>query len=287
MTAHSDYTRIEKAIRYVGENFRAQPSLAQIAARTGLSEYHFQRMFRRWAGISPKRFLQYLTANYARQLLHESRTVLEVSDAAGLSGGGRLHDLFVNLHAVTPGEVRAFGADLAIRFGFHATRFGECLVALTTRGVCGLEFVMQAGHKAAVARLKSQWPAAIFHESPRATHPVVERLFGTEDGGQIDLFVSGSNFQIKVWEALLRIPSGRVVAYTDIAARIGRPAATRAVASAIAHNRVAVLIPCHRVIRNSGAFGEYRWGAARKQALVGHELSRRVSALPADAEEVA
>jgi AraC family transcriptional regulator of adaptative response/methylated-DNA-[protein]-cysteine methyltransferase len=275
--AASDYARIEKTIRYLEANFRAQPSLAAVAAQVHLSEYHFQRLFRRWAGISPKRFLQVLTAGYARRLLHESRTVLEVSDAAGLSSGGRLHDLLVNLHAVTPGDIQAQGANLCIQYGFHPSPFGECLIAVTARGICAIEFVTTGGRATALAQAKRHWPAASWRLQPRATQVVAARLFAgaRTDGERFDLLVQGSNFQAKVWEALLRIPSGSVVSYEDVATRIAAPTATRAVASAIARNPVAVLIPCHRVIRKSGVFGEYRWGSARKKALLGWEAAQR------------
>ena len=275
----SDYARIEKAIVWLAANFRAQPSLADIAAQLRLSEYHFQRLFRRWAGISPKRFLQVLTAEHARHLLRESRNVLEVSDASGLSGGGRLHDLMVKLHAVTPGEVQAQGANLVIRYGFHASPFGECLIALTARGVCGIEFVTGAGRAATLAAMQSHWPRATWHREPHATQAVAARLFGSaRRRSGIDLYVQGSNFQVKVWEALLAIPPGHILSYEDVAAGIGAPSATRAVASAIARNPVALIIPCHRVIRKTGAFGEYRWGAVRKQALLGWEVAQREDA---------
>ena len=275
--ATTDYARVEKTIRYLEKNFRAQPSLATVAAQVHLSEYHFQRLFRRWAGISPKRFLQYLTADYARQLLHASRNVLEVSDAAGLSGAGRLHDLMVNLHAATPGDIKAQGANLHIQYGIHPSPFGECLIAITARGICALEFLVAGGRGAALARLRQQWPAASWCLQPRATQPVAARLFdGTRaSGDRVDLFVQGSNFQVKVWEALLRIPPGRVVSYAAVAAHIHAPTATRSVASAIARNPVALMIPCHRVIRSSGMFGDYRWGSARKQAIFGWEAARR------------
>lgn len=269
--AASDYARIEKTIRYLEANFRAQPSLAEVAAQARLSEYHFQRLFRRWAGISPKRFLQALTAEYARDLLRASRTVLEVSDAAGLSGAGRLHDLLVTLHAVTPGEIQERGANLTIQYGFHPSPFGELVLAKTERGICCIEFVAASGRAATLANLRRQWPAADWRLQPRATKALAEKIFSNGPRGRFDLWVRGSNFQIKVWQALLRIPCGSVAAYEDLAARIEAPTATRAVASAVARNPVAILIPCHRVIRKTGAFGEYRWGSTRKKALLGWE----------------
>lgn len=268
--AASDYERIEKTIRYLEANFRAQPSLAEVAAQAQLSEYHFQRLFRRWAGISPKRFLQALTAEYARNLLRASRNVLEVSDAAGLSSGGRLHDLLVTLHAVTPGEIQERGANLTIQYGFHPSPFGEFLLAKTARGICCIEFVASEGRDATLANVRRQWPAADWRLQPRATKVLAQKLFSNSQE-RFDLWVRGSNFQIKVWQALLRIPRGSVAAYEDLAARIEAPSATRAVASAVACNPVAILIPCHRVIRKTGAFGEYRWGSTRKKALLGWE----------------
>lgn len=272
----SDYARIEKTIRYLEANFRTQPSLADVAAQIHLSEYHFQRLFRRWAGISPKRFLQALTAEFARDLLRESRSVLEVSDAAGLSSASRLHDLLVTLHAVTPGEVQDQGANLQIQYGFHPSPFGELIVAATARGICAVEFVASSGRAATLANIQQSWPAARWRLQPRATQVLARRLFARpgQTGGRFDLLVQGSNFQIKVWEALLRIPSGSVVAYQDLAARIEAPSATRAVASAVARNPIALLIPCHRVIRKTGAFGEYRWGSIRKKALLSWEAAQ-------------
>lgn len=269
--AASDYARIEKAIRYLEANFRAQPSLAEVAAQAQLSEYHFQRLFRRWTGISPKRFLQALTAEYARDLLRASRTVLEVSDTAGLSSAGRLHDLLVTLHAVTPGEIKDQGANLQIQYGFHPSPFGEVVLAKTERGICCIEFVASSGRAATLANIHRQWPAADWRLLPRATKVLAEKLFSHQSHERFDLWIRGTNFQIKVWQALLRIPSGSVTAYEDLAARIAEPTATRAVASAVARNPVAILIPCHRVIRKTGAFGEYRWGNVRKKALLGWE----------------
>ena len=272
----TDYERIERAIRYLEENYQHQPSLKELAQNTGLSEFHFQRLFRRWAGVSPKRFLQYLTAGHAARLLRASRSNLEAAYEAGLSGGGRLHDLFINLHAVTPGELKRAGAGLTIQYGFHPSPFGECLIAMTARGVCHLGFLLPADRRAALAELAAEWPHARLKETPRVTAPLARRLFTRVNGDapSIDLHVRGTNFQIKVWEALLRIPPGGVVSYEDIARRIRAPRAVRAVANAVAHNPVAWLIPCHRVIRKSGALGGYRWGETRKKALLAWEAAR-------------
>jgi AraC family transcriptional regulator of adaptative response/methylated-DNA-[protein]-cysteine methyltransferase len=272
----TDYARIERAIRYLEENYRRQPDLKELARGAGLSEFHFQRLFRRWAGISPKRFVQYLTAGHAVRLLRESRSNLDTAHEAGLSGGGRLHDLLVNFHAVTPGELKRDGAGLTLQYGFHPSPFGECLIALTARGICHLGFVPPEGKLAALAELAAEWPRARLEEAPRATAPIARRLFARGNGRspEIGLHVPGTNFQIKVWEALLRIPPGRVVSYEDLPRHIPAPRAVRAVANAVAHNPVAWLIPCHRVIRKSGALGGYRWGETRKKALLAWETAR-------------
>lgn len=274
--AASDYARIEKTIRYLEANFRSQPSLAEVAAQAQLSEYHFQRLFRRWAGISPKRFLQFLTAGYARQLLARAHDTLDTALASGLSGGGRLHDLMVNVYAATPGELRNSGAGLTIRYGFAPTPFGECLAARTARGICHLAFV-DDGRRTAMATLGARWPQARFERDGAGIEKLVRQLFApaaAHGHKPLALHLHGTNFQIRVWEALVRIPAGAVLSYEDLARALDAPAARRAVASAVAANSVALLIPCHRVIRKSGAFGEYRWGAPRKQAVLAWEAAR-------------
>lgn len=280
---HLDYVRIEKAIRYLDENFHRQPSLAEVAQAVGLSEYHFQRLFRRWAGISPKRFLQFLTAEHAKQLLRDSRSTLDVAFSVGLSGPGRLHDLLVSTEAMTPGEVKQAGAGLLVRYGIHPGPFGESLLALTDRGICALAFLPGGEKESAVEELRRRWPAAELREDATATLPVLQRVFdgSRELPAPLGLHLRGTNFQIRVWEALLRIPSGAVATYEDVARMIGSPGAARAVGSAVAANPVAYLIPCHRVIRGTGAFGEYRWGSARKRAILGWEAARAHAAAPA------
>jgi AraC family transcriptional regulator, regulatory protein of adaptative response / methylated-DNA-[protein]-cysteine methyltransferase len=271
-----DYMRIERAIQYLALHADQHPALGDVAAHIGLSEYHFQRLFRRWAGVSPKRFLQFLTAEHARALLQSSRSVLDVAMDAGLSGTGRLHDLMLAIHAATPGDIKKRGAGMTIHYGVHASPFGDCLIALTEHGICNLEFLPQRGQTAAMRAFKDTWSAAALREQPRITRPVVARLFDDPRAKQapVHLLLRGTNFQIKVWEALLRIPSGHVTSYEHLAGAIGMPRATRAVASAVAQNSIAYLIPCHRVIRKTGVFGEYRWGAARKQALLAWEATR-------------
>ena len=274
---NTDYERVEKAILYLQENFRKQPQLEEIAAGIGVSKYHFQRLFRRWAGISPKRFLQYLTGQYVGHLLRDSHSVLDASLEAGLSGPGRLHDLVVNLHGVTPGELKSDGEGIVIRHGIHPSPFGDCLIAVTDRGVCGLAFQTGPDWGQTLAEHKTRWPKARFLRDRAATGTIAERIFSDRDNaarGPVDLFVKGTNFQFKVWEALLKIPPGTLVSYADIARLIDQPKAARAVGSANAKNQVALLIPCHRVIRESGIFGEYRWGTTRKLAMFAWERAR-------------
>ena len=271
-----DYQTVEKAITYLEDHVEEQPNLKDVAESVHLSEYHFQRLFSRWVGISPKRFLQYLTKERAKEMLGESVSVLEAAYAAGLSSPGRLHDLFVNCEAVTPGDYKSQGEDLEIAYGFHASPFGECLLALTGRGICDLIFVSEGNREEALKALKKRWARAALHEDPQRTGPVVAQVFDRLTGGEakpLSLHLRGTNFQIKVWEALLNIPSGTVVSYEDIAVSIGMPSAARAVSNAVARNPIPVIIPCHRVIRKAGAYGGYRWGTARKKALLGWEAA--------------
>jgi len=269
-----DYALIEQAILYVEKNAQRQPGLAEIASAVGLSEYHFQRVFTRWAGISPKRFLQFVTKENARQLLDRSENLLDTTYQVGLSSLGRLHDLFVSTEAVTPGQYKTRGAGLTIRYGLHPTPFGECLIGLTERGICHFGFV-EGSEGDAIDNLVAGWQQASMIEDHRATAPLVEPIFdlSRRSDHPLRLHLAGTNFQIKVWEALLRIPPGQVTTYGQIAARIGQPTATRAVGTAVGHNPIAVLIPCHRVIRRLGEFGNYRYGAARKVALLAHEYA--------------
>jgi AraC family transcriptional regulator of adaptative response/methylated-DNA-[protein]-cysteine methyltransferase len=270
-----DYRRVEQAIRFLEANYLDQPELEEVAASTGLSEFHFQRLFTRWVGISPKRFLQYLTKEHAKHLLRRSGDLLEAAYASGLSGPGRLHDLFVSTEAVTPGEYKQSGAGLEIRYGFHPTPFGLCLIALTPRGVCGLSFVEPGAQDSALAQMRARWRNAAFIHDQAATQPVVAQIFrpAGQPAGPMALYLNGTNFQIKVWEALLRIPSGSVVTYADIALAIGMPDAARAVGTAVGSNPIAVIIPCHRVIRKDGSYGEYHYGSARKKAILGWEFA--------------
>ena len=271
--AAKDYVRIERAIRFIAANFRRQPDLAEVARAVGLSPYHCQRLFRRWAGVSPKRFLQYLTAAHAGTLLRTAQNLLDVAYGSGLSGTGRLHDLMINVHAVTPGQMQQQGAGVTIRYGVQPTPFGECFIALTARGVCALEFLPRGSPAAALADLRRRWPRARLAHDAAATRLIARRIFRRGARPRLDLHLAGTNFQIKVWQALLRIPPGAVASYAEVARAAGRPRAVRAAASAVADNPIAFIIPCHRVIRSSGAIGEYHWGATRKQALLAWEDS--------------
>ncbi len=268
-----DYERIERALRYIDANVRRQPDLDEIAAHVGLSEFHFQRLFAQWAGISPKRFLQFLTKEHAKALLRRSENVLEASLAAGLSGPGRLHDLLVSCEAITPGELKAGGEGVCIDYGVHPSPFGDCLVATTPRGICHLAFVHD-GPEAAIAVLHDDWPHAQLHRNPRQTRVLVGRIFDRAPSTRpLPLLLKGTNFQLKVWEALLAVPPGAAVSYQAVARYIHLPNAARAVGSAIGQNRIAYLIPCHRVIQTLGDFGQYRWGGVRKKAMLGWEAA--------------
>jgi AraC family transcriptional regulator of adaptative response/methylated-DNA-[protein]-cysteine methyltransferase len=272
-TTADDYRKIEKAILFLDKHRREKPGLKEVARQVNLSEYHFQRLFKRWAGISPKRFLQALTLRHAKKTLKRGAPLLDAAYETGLSSASRLHDLFVTMDAVTPGEFRRKGARLTIRYGFHASPFGECLIAVTTRGICHLAFLGREGRSSAVALLKRQWRNADIVEDAESTGRVCARIFGPSQKASVPLFVRGTNFQTKVWQALLRIPGGSSASYGDIARAIGRPGAARAVANAAARNPVAFLIPCHRVIRKTGAVGGYRWGGARKKAILAWEAA--------------
>lgn len=274
LEASRDYQRIADAIRYLDENFRQQPDLDRVAAAVGLSPHHFHRLFSRWVGTTPKRFLQFVTADYARQRLRETANVLDAAWDAGLSGGGRLHDLMVTVEAVTPGEYKSLGQNLMIRFDIHPTPFGDALLAATDRGLCSLEFVDRRSLHDLRAGLQRRWPEAALVQSPDPTRSFLGRLFpapGREPTGPFTLHIKGTNFQLQVWQALLRIPAGSLTTYGDLARSLDRPRAARAVGQAVGWNPVSYVIPCHRVISSTVGFGGYRWGLARKRAILGWE----------------
>ncbi len=274
----NDYERVEAAIHYLESHFQDQPTLDDLAAYLHLSPYHLQRLFKRWSGISPKRFVQFLTIDYARQLLDESHSVLDTAYETGLSSPSRLHDLFINVDAMTPGEYKQQGQGLDITYGFHDTPFGICLVAITDRGICDLNFVASDQTDMAVEALAQRWRAAKINEQPQHTQATIDIVFPSDPAAgkrQINLLLAGTNFQIKVWEALLNIPFGFAWTYQDVAESMGRPSAVRAAASAVANNSIAYLIPCHRVLRRNGDTGNYRWNRDRKKAMLGWEAARR------------
>ena len=274
----SDYARVARAIRFVQDHLHEQPSLAACAGAVGLSEFHFQRLFQRWAGISPKRFLQFLTLDEAKRLLAEDRSLLDASLALGLSGTGRLHDLFVGIERMTPGQYKTQAAGLTVRWGVVPTAFGPALLGALDRGLSAVAFLGDAGEPAALAELAARWPRATLRRDPAAVAPYGEALRARLRGERTRPFgvvLKGTPFQLRVWEALLRVPPGSLVSYGALAAHLGSPGAARAVGAAVADNPLAYLIPCHRVIRASSAFGDYRWGAERKAALLAVEYARR------------
>jgi len=272
----SDYDRIAEAISFIVSRVDSQPSLQEIAEHLHLSPFHFQRLFSRWAGVTPKRFLQVLTLERAKQLLSESKPLLEVSDRLGLSSGSRLYDHFVHLEAVTPGEYKSGGAGLTIEYAVHDTPFGKAFIATTSRGVCSFAFLEHEEIVEHLTALQKKWPHAMVHENHQRTLAVIRTMFGGEKklDRPVSLHVSGTNFQISVWKALLQIPPATVASYGQVATAIGHPSSARAVGLAVGANPVAFLIPCHRVIQQSGKLGGYHWGETRKQAIHAWEAAR-------------
>lgn len=273
------YDCIAKAIAFMRQNHLDQPDLKTIAQHVHLSEYHFQRLFTKWAGVSPKRFLQSLTVDHAKAKITQTKSLLELTADVGLSSPGRLHDLFVKLEAVSPGEFKAGGAGLRIGYGVHETPFGRCLIATTARGVCNLHFLDGMDESAVEHFLRTEWANAEIIRNQQATQEISDRIFQrvTANPSALVLHVKGTNFQIQVWRALLRVPFAGVATYQGVAQSIGRPTAARAVGNALGRNPVGYLIPCHRVIRQSGELGGYRWGLERKSVLLGWEASQNQS----------
>lgn len=272
----SDYERIAKAISFITTRVKDQPTLEEISAHLHMSPFHFQRLFCRWSGVTPKRFLQVLTVERAKQLLSESRSLLEVSNSLGLSSGSRLYDHFVSLEAVTPGEYKKGGAGITIEYAVHITPFGLVFIAVTPKGICKLAFLGEDNVDAHIDELYKKWPHVVMRENHESTTGMIESMFGGEVrlDRLLSLHVSGTNFQLSVWKALLAIPPGTVTSYSQIASEVGRPGAARAVGTAIGANPVAFLIPCHRVIQQSGKLGGYHWGETRKHAIHAWESAR-------------
>ena len=277
LTNSEDYYRIAQAIAFIQKNYREKPDLATIAQHIGLSESHFQRLFSQWVGISPKRFGQYLTVEYAKSKIRHASNLLDLTWDVGLSSPGRLHDLFVKLEALSPGEFKSGGKGLEIRYGIHETPFGKSLLATTTRGICNLYFLDKATEPNATQLLAQRWRQATLICDPGATQALNDRIFYPNpnfSSQPLSLLVKGTNFQIQVWRALLQIPLGSLTTYQAIAQLIERPTAARAVGNAVGSNPIAYLSPCHRVIRESGEMGGYHWGLERKSALLGWEASQ-------------
>ncbi|WP_416668180.1 methylated-DNA--[protein]-cysteine S-methyltransferase [Egbenema bharatensis] len=270
------YGQIARAIAFMRQTYLDQPDLATVAQQVHLSESHFQRLFTQWAGISPKRFWQYLTVEYAKSKIAETKSLLDLTVDIGLSSPGRLHDLFVKLEAMSPGEFKAGGAGLQIQYGLHPSPFGECLIATTARGICNLQFLDSFDPNTVESLLRSEWPNAEIVRNQSAIQAIGDRIFlpTVPPSQPLNLFVKGTNFQIQVWRALLNLPPGGITTYQGLAHAIGRPTAARAIGNAIGRNPVGYLIPCHRVIRESGELGGYRWGLDRKTVLLGWEASR-------------
>jgi len=274
---HINYKRIEEAIRYLEANFQRQPELDEVADKVHLSPFHFQRIFAEWAGISPKRFLQFLTVDFLKTKILESRNIVEAAEEAGLSSQSRVYDLFTTLEAVTPQEYKQKGGGLRIEYGFHETPFGVALIGVTERGICWLSFIgADAESGGELEKMKQHWNNSVFHLNEDLTAQLATTIFGNNLNTEkkLHVLVKGTNFQVKVWEALLKLPMGSVTTYQDIAKSIANPNALQAVGSAVGSNHIAYLIPCHRVIRKDGILGEYRWSPIRKKSMIGWEMAK-------------
>jgi AraC family transcriptional regulator of adaptative response/methylated-DNA-[protein]-cysteine methyltransferase len=270
----NNYRQMAGVINYLNAHYTEQPSLEKLASVAGLSKHHFQRKFVAWAGVSPKSFLQHLTLKNARGLLRQGSSVMGVAHHSGLSGASRLHDLCVTLEAATPGEIKRGGEGLGISYGFGFSPFGECLVATSARGIVHLAFVDDDKKRQAINNLRNHWPKANLFPDELAAKNVIQDVFDNDNNNQrssIRAFVKGTKFQLRVWRALLQVPTGKLVTYGQLAESINQPGASRAVGSALGKNSLAYLIPCHRVIRGTGIIGNYRWGQGRKGLMITHE----------------
>jgi AraC family transcriptional regulator of adaptative response/methylated-DNA-[protein]-cysteine methyltransferase len=275
--AAADYAIVRRAIAHIRGHWRAQPEIDQIAEAAGVTPAELHHLFRRWAGLTPKAFLQALTLDSARALLRDSASVLDATYEVGLSGPGRLHDLFVTHEAMSPGEWKSGGEGLTVSYGFHPSLFGSALVMATPRGLCGLAFADQGEEKAALADMRARWPKANLVEDAARTAPIAARIFDRTLWRQdrpLRVVLIGTDFEVRVWETLLRIPMGRATTYSNIAGRIGAPKAARAVGAAVGKNPISFVVPCHRVMGKSGDLTGYHWGITRKRAMLGWEAGR-------------
>ena len=275
-----DYDQIRRAIAFLSTRWEEQPTLEALAAHLDLSPAHAQKLFKRWCGLSPKEFVQAITIDHARGLLNGAASVLDAAHEVGLSGGGRLHDLFVDHEAMTPGDYKRRGEGLEIAYGFHDSPFGEALLLATDHGVAGLAFIDEDKGQTraeALADMTERWPLARYVEAPERTRAHAARIFDPAKWSAetpVRLVLIGTDFEVRVWEALLKIPMGRAVSYADIARHLGKPSASRAVGSAVGRNPISFVVPCHRVLRGDGNLGGYHWGLTRKKALIGWEAGR-------------
>ncbi|HTS46077.1 MAG TPA: methylated-DNA--[protein]-cysteine S-methyltransferase [Puia sp.] len=275
-----DYYRVAQALKYIKDNMQEQPKLEDVARNIHVSPFHFQRLFTDWAGISPKKFLQYISVEHAKQILRQNgNSVYDAAYETGLSGTGRLHDLFVNIEGMTPGEYKNGGQNLSIQYSLNECQFGNYIIASTPKGICNLLFFEKSA-RSALDELKGLWPNAKIFEETNPLHQSVQNFFNDDftQADKIKLYLRGTPFQIKVWETLLRIPEAHLSSYSNIANAIGRPGSQRSVGTAIGNNPVGFIIPCHRVIKNLGDIGEYRWGAERKMAMIGWEAAKMETA---------
>jgi len=273
MNRNRQYQLVSETIQWVAEHQSTQPNLQTLSSEMGISPHHLQRTFQAWAGVSPKQFLKSLTRNAALDRLKKGSSVLDAAFEAGLSGPGRLHDLMISTDALTPGEIRKHGEGVELDYGFGETLFGKALIAWTRRGVNFLGFCEENGAESTLLSLQKQWSSARFREDPGAAQCWLNDIFSGSNDKPIELWLRGSPFQLQVWEALLEIPEGTHTTYGRLASRIGRPGAARAVGTAIGNNPVAWIIPCHRVIRQMGDMGGYRWGGFTKRAMIGYEAA--------------
>ena len=270
-----NYYRIEKAIGYLTVNFKEQPDLDEIARKVFMSPYHFQRVFTDWVGISPKKFVQYLTLDYLRNKISETDNMMMAAELAGLSSQSRVHDLFVTVEGVSPQQYKTSGKNLEIFYGYHASPFGLCFIAIAEKGICSLKFIDEEKSRNEFELFSNQWKFATLTHKPNFTQGFIEKIFQQQTNtDNFQLLVQGTEFQIKVWEALVKIPFGSVASFQNIARSIGQPNAARAVGSAVGSNSILYLIPCHRIISTDGTMGNYHFGKVRKQAMIGFEMSK-------------
>lgn len=273
----ADYDVVRRIVAYISTHWRRQPSIEEIAAHVGLSASHVHHLFRRWAGLSPKAFLQAITLDHAKALLGDQASLLDAAYEVGLSGPARLHDLFVTHEAMTPGDYKAKGAGLALAYGFHPSPFGEAIVVASPRGLAGLGFVEDGDRDAALADMVRRWPRAIYVEDAAATAPFASRVFEPQRwraDTPLRVVLIGTDFEVRVWRTLLGVPFGRATTYSAVAERIGAPKAARAVGAAVGRNPISFVVPCHRVLGRGGALTGYHWGLTRKQAILGWEAGR-------------